>query len=250
MNAVEATDLTKRYPGGVSGLDEVTVSIAEGEFVGILGPSGAGKTTFFRLLNGAIRPTSGALSILGSPTDGQTGNGLRALRQRIAFIYQSHQLVPNLSVAHNVLAGRLGRRSLAATLRSLFYLSSEEVRTAHRALEKVGIADKILARVEDLSGGQQQRVAVARALVQDAALILADEPIASVDSATAADILDLLRALNEERGKTIIMALHQRDFALRYCQRLLVFEKGRLVMDGPPERLEEHNSSEAEVSHA
>ena len=251
MLAIRAERLTKSYPGGVVGLDGLAVRVEEGEFVGILGPSGAGKTTFFRLINGAIHPTSGRLEVLGQLMGSLRGDSLCRLRARVAFIYQHHHLIPNLTVAHNVLMGRAGRASLWQTLRSIFYLRECDLRLAEAALREVGIVDKMFDRVADLSGGQQQRVAIARALVQSADLILADEPIASVDSTTATVILELFKRLNEEQGKTILMTLHQTDFALRYCRRLLIFAQGGLAFDGPPDGVVAAQSfPRREVHHA
>lgn len=235
MVVIEAQHLSKVYPGGHYGLKDVTVTIKRGEMVGILGPSGAGKTTFLRLLNGALRPTAGFLKVLGQPMGQISTIALQRLRRRMAFIYQHPHLVPTMNVAYNVLIGCMGTYSLLQTLRSLFALLPEEREKVFAALKHLGMADKMYRRVDELSGGEQQRVAVARALVSHPELLLADEPIASVDPRTAAVVLEALRQLNVQRGTTILLSLHQVDFALRYCSRLLVLSAGQVVYDGRPE---------------
>ncbi|HEX2911719.1 MAG TPA: phosphonate ABC transporter ATP-binding protein [Chloroflexia bacterium] len=238
MSLLRANNLRKLYPNGTRGLDSLSVTIEPGEMVGVLGSSGAGKTTFFRLLNGTLRPTSGELEVLGRRLDRHlTPAELRGLRTRVALISQHHNVIPPLSVLQNVLAGRLGRTGTLKALAGLFRVAETERLQAAEALALVGLADKLYARAEDLSGGQQQRVAIARAIVQGAELLLADEPIASVDMRNAALILDIFLRLNQEIGATVVMNLHQLDFAIRYCPRILVLKAGRLIYDGPPEGL-------------
>lgn len=241
MVVIEAQKLSKVYPGGHEALRDVTVTIRKGEVVGILGHSGAGKTTFFRLLNGALRPTTGSLIVLGQPMDQISVKGLQRLRRRMAFVYQHPHLVPTLSVAHNVLIGGIGNYSLLQTLRSLITLLPQERERVFTALEQLGMADKMYRRANELSGGEQQRVAVARALISCPELLLADEPIASVDVRTATVVLEALKKLNASQGTTILLNLHQVDFALRYCSRLLVLSQGRLVYDGLPEGITDMN---------
>jgi phosphonate transport system ATP-binding protein len=202
--------------------------------VGLLGPSGSGKTTFFRLLVGALRPSQGRLRVLGQPMESARTGELRRLRRRLALIYQQHNLVPSVSVVRNVLFGRLGRVPLWRALRWSVHLSAAERATVYATLEDLGIADKLYQRVDELSGGQQQRVAVARALLDPPELLLADEPIASVDADTAALVLDRFRQINREYGTTVLVSLHQADFARRYCSRVLVLSHGALVYDGSP----------------
>ncbi len=236
MAVIEASGLTKRYAGGVFGLRDLDVAIAPGEFVGLLGPSGSGKTTLFRLLIGALRPTSGHLQVLGQALERARSGDLRRLRRRLALVYQQHNLVPNVSVVRNVLNGRLGRVPLWRALASVVHLSLTDRATAYAVLEDLGLGDKLYRRVDELSGGEQQRVAVARALIDPPELLLADEPIASVDAATATLILDRFQRLNREQGTTVLVSLHQPEFARRYCPRVLVLAGGRLVYDGPPDR--------------
>lgn len=239
MAAIEASEIRKIYPNGTVGLDDLSVSIESGELVGVLGSSGAGKTTFFRLLNGTLRPTTGQLAVLGQPMHAQWQSGqLRRLRTHIALVNQHHNVIPPLSVLQNVLIGRLGRVGRLQALAGIFRPSPTDLQLATESLALVGLADKLYSRAEDLSGGQQQRVAIARAMVQGAEMLLADEPIASVDRRNAALLLELFERMNHELGVTVIMNLHQLDFAIRYCPRLLVLQAGRLTYDGPPEGLE------------
>ncbi|MBO8170138.1 MAG: ATP-binding cassette domain-containing protein [Thermoanaerobacteraceae bacterium] len=249
MIAVEARDLTKIYPGGVYGLRDVNVKIEEGEMVGILGASGAGKTTLFRLINGALYPTRGCLKVLGRTMSEISLNALRELRRKLAVIYQRHNVVPSLPVVYNVLMGSSDSLSLAQTVRLFFYLREEEREEVSAILRELGIEDKMYTRAEELSGGQQQRVAVARAIISKPQLVLADEPIASVDSGTAIKVMETLRRLNSERGATILVSLHQVDCALRYCSRLLVFSHGRLIYDGDPGGVRAIDLYQEDLSH-
>nr|WP_284707746.1 ATP-binding cassette domain-containing protein [Sporomusa sphaeroides] len=211
----------------------MSFSIGSGEFIGVLGHSGAGKTTLMRLLCGAVFPTSGSLCVMGQDMSTVTRTELIGLRRRIATVYQNFNVVPSLSVAHNVLLGKLGSSSLLTTLRSLLWLRSAETKKIAGLLYQLGIEEKFYERCQELSGGQQQRVAVARALFSDAEIVLADEPIASVDPATAGLILKLFFELKNS-GRTVIMNLHQVSNAVQYCTRLIALENGELAYDGVP----------------
>ena len=232
---IQAFGLEKNYPNGVKGLDGLNLQIYSGEMVGVLGTSGSGKTTLFRLLNGSIAPTKGELHVLGQSLPGQSARTMRQLRTRISLIYQHHNVIPGMTAARNILLGRLGQMSMVQTLCMAFYLSKGELDEVFKVMDLLGIGDKIFDRVTDLSGGQQQRVAIARAVLSGSEVILADEPIASVDSITAGVILELFKQLNREKQVTVIMNLHQEDFALQYCSRVIVLHKGRLVFDGTPD---------------
>jgi len=234
--AVMARGLTKRYGGGATALHGVDLTVGRGELVGFLGRSGAGKTTLFRLLNGALRPTAGELVVLGMPLARLQGTMLRSLRCRVAVVPQFHGLIPALTAGQNVLLGTLGRRGTLAAMRSLVYLTPAERALAWGALERVGLGDHLYARADRLSGGQQQRVAVARALVQRPELLLADEPVASVDGETAATLLDLFGEL-AAGGCTVLVSLHQPGLALRYCPRVVSLADGRVAYDGPTTEL-------------
>ncbi len=232
----ELDGLGKRFPDGTLALDEVSLTIAPGEHVAFIGPSGAGKTTLFRLLNLTLRPTRGTLRLDGVDVTTLSGRALRAARRRIGTIYQQHNLVGRLRVVHNVLAGNLGRWSALTALASLVRPRGLDV--AARALGRVGIPDKLHARTDTLSGGQQQRVAIARVLVQDPDVILADEPVSSVDPTLAAAIVTLLRDLSAAAGKTLLMNLHSVELALANFPRIVGIRDGRVRFDLAPAQVE------------
>jgi phosphonate transport system ATP-binding protein len=221
----------KVFPDGTVAVDDVTLEIAAGERVAVIGPSGAGKTTLFRLLNATLRPSSGRLQFNAVDVASLSGRRLRQLRHRIGTVYQQHNLVPQLRVVHNVLAGRLGCWSLPKALWSL--LAPLERTVALAALAQVGIPEKLYTRTAHLSGGQQQRVAIARVLVQNPDVILADEPISSVDPSLGRTIMQLLVRLAETSQKTLIANLHAVSFALEFFPRVIGFRQGRLAFDLP-----------------
>lgn len=223
--------MAKRYPNGTLALEDFTAQVHRGEMVAVLGPSGAGKTTLFRLCNGSVRPTAGLLRILGVPTAMARGHDLQRLRRRIAIVYQNHNLVGSMSVLQNVLVGRLGRVALPMAIKSALLPSHDDLGQVYALLEQLGIPDKLLTRVDDLSGGQKQRVAIARALIQRPDLLLADEPVASVDQETATVILDLLARTCWDQATTVLISLHQRQYVERYCHRALELRAGKLVRD-------------------
>ena len=216
-------------------LDGIDLKIDQGEKVALIGPSGAGKTTLFRLLNCTLRPTSGKLWIDGDDIDLLHGQRLRQARRRIGSVYQQHNLVPRLKVIHNVLAGQLGRWP---TLRSLFSLCKpSDLELAHSALRQVEIADKIFERTDELSGGQQQRVAIARVLVQNPEVVLADEPVSSVDPTLASSIVRLLIDISQNTRKTLLVSLHSVDLALANFPRVIGIKQGRAAFDLSPDNI-------------
>jgi phosphonate transport system ATP-binding protein len=217
----------------VPALNDVTLEVQPGELLAVLGQSGAGKTTLFRLLNGTIRPTSGSLLFDGRNTASLSSKGLRAMRRRVGTIYQQHNLVPSLTALENTLCGALGRMSLMATLRGVLQPAKSDVEQAMHALELVGLADKRGARADELSGGQQQRLAAARVLMQSPDVILADEPTASLDPELAESVTSLLATLARDGRKTLIMAVHKVDLALRHFPRVVGMREGCLSFDVP-----------------
>lgn len=228
------TKLFPQSPEAVRALNHITLQVQPGELLAVLGQSGSGKTTLFRLLNGTIRPTSGCVLFDGRDTASSSSRELRAMRRRIGTIYQQHNLVPSLTALENTLCGALGRMSLVATLRSVFQPAKSDVQRAILALESVGLVDKQAARADELSGGQQQRLAAARVLMQSPDVILADEPTASLDPELAENLTSLLAELARDGHRTLIMALHRVDLALRHFPRVLGIRAGSLSFDVPP----------------
>ena len=215
--------------GGVLALQSVSVAIAPGEKVALVGPSGAGKSTLLGLLNGSLYPDQGSVQVLGQAINTLQGTQRRKLQRQVGTVYQQHQLIENLSVIHNVNAGQLGRWPLWKALWSLIW--PQQVSTAKRALAQLGIADKLYARTDRLSGGQQQRVALARVLVQNPAIVVADEPVASVDPARSHDMMALLAQLGKNR--TLVVSLHDVALAQTYCDRIIGLRQGRVLFDLP-----------------
>ncbi len=239
--AVRASGLAKAYPGGVLALDRLDCTIGGDEFAVILGPSGAGKSTFLRCINRLIEPTGGRIELQGEDITHVSGRALQRVRGRVGMIFQQFHLSPRLSVLDNVLAGRLrfARRPwwiLASILRR-FPRSEREI--AYGCLERIGIAELAFKRADALSGGQQQRVAIARALAQEPDLILADEPVASLDPASARLVMDTLAQIHQTQGIPVVVNLHQVDLGRTYGQRIIGMARGRMVFDGPPDALDQ-----------
>ena len=231
-------EVSKIYGDGIKALDEVDVEIKEGEFVVILGPSGAGKSTLLRCINRLIEPTYGRIYLNGEEITSLCGRKLHKMRQKIGMIFQQFNLVKRLSVLQNVLSGRLGDVS---TLRSLFYsFPKKDVQLALECLDRVGLKSYAAKRADTLSGGQQQRVAIARALAQRPKVILADEPMASLDPRTAKVIMDLLKKINREEKIIVIVNLHVVELAKEYADRIIGLTKGKVVFDGIPSLLDKH----------
>jgi phosphonate transport system ATP-binding protein len=213
----------------------VTLDIPQGQMVGVIGRSGAGKSTLLRMINRLIDPTGGRLVFDGLEVSALRGRGLRNWQRDCAMIFQQFNLVPRLDVLTNVLLGRLNHRSTALNLLGIF--SREERAAAICALERLGIAQTALQPAGTLSGGQQQRVAIARALMQRPRMLLADEPIASLDPLNAQKVMDALKDINEREGITVITNLHTLDTARSYCERIIGMSEGAVVFDGTPEQL-------------
>ncbi|MEE8109887.1 MAG: ATP-binding cassette domain-containing protein [bacterium] len=227
--------VTKKFKTGEVALAGIDLFIQRGERVAFIGPSGAGKTTLFRILNCTLRPTSGEFRIEGEDAGRLRGSRLRETRRKIGTVYQHQNLVGRLRVVHNVLAGRLGVWGAVRGLRSL--VRPGELAAANEALARVGIPEKLFSRTDALSGGERQRVAIARVLVQNPACILADEPVSSVDPSLAEGIVRLLVRLSEEGGKTLAMNLHSVELALAHFPRVIGVHRGRILFERPPEEV-------------
>ncbi|HEY2495927.1 MAG TPA: ATP-binding cassette domain-containing protein [Candidatus Angelobacter sp.] len=212
-------------------LNQISLSVRRGEKIAILGPSGAGKTTLFRTINGFLPIISGSISVDGVEVNGLRGRRLRNLRSQIGMISQRHDLVDRLRVHQNVMAGALGRWTTAHALRFLLRPKPAEMEEAKRALSRVALERKLRSRTSDLSGGEHQRVAIARALVQQPLVLLADEPVASLDPILSGQILSLLCSLANENGFTLLCSLHQPDFAYEYFDRVIRIEAGKVALD-------------------
>jgi phosphonate transport system ATP-binding protein len=231
MIQVEGVEVT--YPTGTRALASTTLGFERGRFTVLLGASGAGKSTLLRTLNGLVKPTAGRVIVEGIGVLGGS-RATRMHRRRTGMVFQQHQLIGRATVLSNVLTGRLSYHS---GLRTLFPLPMAEKRLALDAIERAGLIDSALRRADQLSGGQQQRVGIARALVQQPTLLLADEPIASLDPATADRILGLLYTICKTDGITAVVSLHQLEFARRYAEHIVGLARGRVVFDGPPAKL-------------
>lgn len=230
-------DTSVVYPGGVAAMNDLNIEIDDGEFVVVVGLSGAGKSTLIRTINGLVPLTSGTLDVNGRRVDGASRRELRALRADIGMIFQSFNLVKRTSVINNVLMGRL---HATPTWRSLLGLYRRDDRDlAMQALERVEIVDKAYIRASNLSGGQQQRVSIARALAQQPTVMLADEPVASLDPPTANVVMRDLQRINRELGITTIVNLHFLDLARRYGDRIIGMREGRVVFDGTGDQADE-----------
>ena len=228
---IRVRGLSKRYPSGTIGLDGVSLDVAAGEFVALIGSSGAGKSTMLRCLNGLVVPSAGTVSVDDQPVTGASPAGLRSVRSSVGFVFQQFNLLKRLSVLDNVLVGSLARVDVWRSLLGRF--PAADVERARRTLRRVGLEGVEAQRADTLSGGQQQRVAIARALVQEPRVLLADEPMSSLDPALSRSVMELLRDINREDGLTVIASLHVLDLATTYSRRIVGLRAGRVVHDGP-----------------
>ena len=226
--------LTKTFGANVA-VDAANIEVAKPTMIGIIGRSGAGKSTLLRMLNRLSDATAGRIVFDGEEVTSLKGAARRNWQSRCAMIFQQFNLVPRMDVVSNVLHGTLNRRSTLATMFNLYPQS--DIHKAIEILDRLGIAEQAPKRAEALSGGQQQRVAIARALMQDPRIILADEPIASLDPMNAQIVMQALRDIHEEDGRMVIANLHTLDTARRYCDRVIGMRDGRIVFDGPPQDL-------------
>ena len=249
--AVQIDHVTKDFGGGVLGLDDVNVAFRAGEITALLGLSGSGKSTMLRHINGLQSPTRGRVRVLGENVSEIGGRELRALRRDIGVIFQSFNLVGPMSVLENVCTGRLG--SLRGPRFSLMMYPKDVRREALDKLDRVGLADRAFQRADTLSGGQQQRVAIARALMQHPKVLLADEPVASLDPRSSLTVMELLRTIAAEENLTVITSLHQVRLAVDYSDRIIGLNSGAVVLDRDTENMdaaeaEEVYSSVSDVS--
>lgn len=228
-------NLIKTYPNGVQALKGISFDVKKGEFLVVIGLSGSGKSTLLRCINRLNTPTSGDVIFEGQNIARVDGDGVKKIRTQIAMIFQHFNLIPRHTVLSNVLMGRLGRMSNWKAILGLF--SSADKNNALKYLKLVGIGDKAKIRADQLSGGQQQRVAIARALAQEPRLLLADEPVASLDPATCHIVMDYLKKVNKELGITVVCNLHFLSLVRQYATRVIALKEGRLVFEGSPSEI-------------
>ncbi|WP_427870164.1 phosphonate ABC transporter ATP-binding protein [Leucobacter luti] len=232
---IEISDLTKRYGESTTALSAVDLRVDRGEIVVLLGLSGSGKSTLLRHINGLETPTAGSVEVLGEPVSRLSGARLRGLRSRVGFIFQQFELVGELTVLENVLSGALG--ALRGPRLGLFSYPGALKRKALGHLDRVGLLDRAYQRADTLSGGQQQRVAIARALMQDPEVLLADEPVASLDPESSSQVMALIREIAAADGLTVVCSLHQVDLAISWADRIVGLRHGAVVLDTPADGL-------------
>jgi phosphonate transport system ATP-binding protein len=234
---LQVEHLTKVYDDGTIALRDVTFEVAEGQFLAIIGLSGSGKSTLLRCINRLIDPTEGRIQWKGEDITAASEEEMRRIRRRIGMVFQNFNLVHRSRVITNVLAGRLGYTSPALALANRFSRSDRERALAQ--LARFGLEGKDQNRTEELSGGQQQRVGIARAMMQDPEMILADEPVASLDPVLAHSIMQYLEDINRSDGVTVLCSLHFLDLVHRYGQRVIALNEGRLVFEGLPSEIDD-----------
>ena len=235
MAATLTLSNVSKHFGETKAVDGVSLAITPGQFVGVIGRSGAGKSTLLRLINRLIDPTSGSISFDGDEITTLKGKALRHWRRDCAMIFQQFNLVERLNVLNNVLIGRVAEHGFVSSMAMSF--TYEERTMALQALDRLDLVPQALQRAGTLSGGQQQRVAIAKALVQNPKIMLADEPIASLDPANATLVMDGLKTINKEDGLTVLVNLHTLDTARAYCDRIIAMRFGRVMFDGTAAQL-------------
>ncbi len=223
--------------GKTFALDGVNLRIEPGEFVAVIGLSGAGKSTFLRTINAMVKPTGGKIQVLGNEVSGLRSKQLASHRRQIGFIFQQFNLVKSLTVVKNVLMGRIAYSPLWRSLTGMY--APDDFALARKTLDSVGLRGRHTEKVRNLSGGQQQRVAIARALVQQPRILLADEPMASLDPKLSEVVIEILERVNREQGITVLVNIHVLEYARKYAKRIIAFRKGKVVFDGPPAQLSE-----------
>ena len=239
---LEIKNLTKVYEGGVQALYNVSFSVEQGQFLAVIGLSGSGKSTLLRCINRLVEPTEGQIIWNGVDVTSANQSELRLIRRKIGMVFQHFNLVERSQVITNVLSGRLGYINPALSLINRFPESDTEA--ALKQLERVEIADQAYKRADELSGGQQQRVGIARAMVQEPEMILADEPVASLDPVLAHSIMQYLEKINQEDGVTVLCSLHFLDLVHRYANRAIALNEGKLMFDGSPQAIDDEKFKE------
>ncbi|MEY8416163.1 phosphonate ABC transporter ATP-binding protein [Tissierella praeacuta] len=223
-------NVTVSYDGNVLALENANLEVEQGEFVGIIGSSGSGKSTMLKTINLLVRPINGKIYIDNVDITELNNYDLRSMRRGIGFIFQDYNLIDRSSVLDNVLMGRLGYKSSFKSILGIF--NDEDYERANRALNQVGLSEKIFERADQLSGGQKQRVAIAKTLCQRPKIILADEPVASLDISSSQTIMNYFKTINEKKNITILINLHDVNLAKRYCNRIIALKKGKILFDG------------------
>jgi phosphonate transport system ATP-binding protein len=239
---LQIKNITKVYEGGVQALTDVSFEVPPGQFLAVIGLSGSGKSTLLRCINRLIEPTSGQILWNGVDVTAASPEELRRIRRKIGMVFQNFNLVHRSKVITNVLAGRLGYNSPAWSLINRF--SRQDRLKAQKELARVGIDDKGGNRADELSGGQQQRVGIARAMMQDPEIILADEPVASLDPVLAHSIMKYLEQINKEDGVTVLCSLHFLDLVHKYADRVVALNEGKLVFEGLPSEIDDKKFKE------
>lgn len=239
---LKVENLTKIYDGGTRALDNVSFEVEKGEFLAIIGLSGSGKSTLLRCINRLIEPTEGTVTWDGVDITNASQEELRRIRRRIGMVFQHFNLVNRSKVLTNVLAGRLGYSNPALSVVNRF--SKADMDKAYAQLARVGLEEKATARADELSGGQQQRVGVARAMMQDPEIMLADEPVASLDPVLAHSIMQYLERINQDDGVMVLCSLHFLDLVHQYADRVIALNEGRLVFEGSPQEIDDKRFKE------
>jgi len=234
---LKVENLVKIYDGGTKALDDVSFEVERGEFLAVIGLSGSGKSTLLRCINRLIEPTAGTITWDGADITNASQEELRRIRRRIGMVFQHFNLVDRSKVLTNVLAGRLGYLNPALSVVNRF--PKADIDKAHAQLARVGLEEKAKARADELSGGQQQRVGVARAMMQDPEIMLADEPVASLDPVLAHSIMQYLELINQEDGVMVICSLHFLDLVHQYADRVIALNEGQLVFEGAPAEIDD-----------
>jgi phosphonate transport system ATP-binding protein len=239
---LKVENLVKVYAGGTKALDDVSFEVEKGEFLAVIGLSGSGKSTLLRCINRLIEPTSGTIMWDGVDVTNASQEELRRIRRRIGMVFQHFNLVDRSKVLTNVLAGRLGYVNPALSVVNRF--PKKDLEKAHAQLARVGLEEKANARADELSGGQQQRVGVARAMMQDPEIMLADEPVASLDPVLAHSIMQYLELINQEDGVMVLCSLHFLDLVHQYADRVIALNDGKLVFEGSPKEIDDDKFKE------